>query len=493
MLRPSNILLSTARSSSSIKQATPRHTLPVPNIARRLGLQDKDTSEQLQQQQQQQQQQKRPKKRPNKRRPAAPSVSYDEDTLDTFEMPDHDRLSRAGYGELPFNPQQYGQLRRGVFPKDYPPEIIHVKTNRDQFRGLQWKFENGADRTSRRGGRVTHDPDTSVTAICSHSTAIYNWAIQAVKTSLTKPLVVRREPNPFRIESHASHVLSGERGETKSPAKLSADLAVIPRRIGSGKQKPRESKRPIWALQVGFAETYEELSKIMHSWFEACHSTNMVLLLKVEEHPVYKPELILNSLRDLRAQNVPPKRLVSSTSLRVQDRSDSYGPIMLQGIVWAGRMTAFMEVWVRDENGNIVQKGDRTTFGAPNTDSQFLTIQTSDFIPGETLSQSQKINFNLDSFRAGLDEARHKHAFDRAQLVLKTMRSRMRRKDEIQDFVDMMETGPKGKKRNIHELEMKLEEKKKEVAQGGGGGGGYGGKRRREKIHKDNLFRQKTR
>ena len=114
-------------------------------------------------------------------------------------------------------------------------------------------------------------------------------------------------------------------------------------------------------VEIGFAETYEELIDDVKLWIEGNRDIRTVILIKVEENPCYHSPT--SKLEDDEVEDLgfpDPKDL--RTSLVVpKDPNDSFGPLQINNLGWVNKMSVFLEIWKRDTvNGGAKQKGTRT-------------------------------------------------------------------------------------------------------------------------------------
>lgn len=95
-------------------------------------------------------------------------------------------------------------------------------------------------------------------------------------------------------------------------------------------------------LEVGFAESYEDLIRDAQLWLEGMRSVRVVVLAKYQESPPYKNPL---SEEDEETLQLKDASAVKSSEFTMQGE---YGPITYVGFTWAGRISeAFIEIWRR--------------------------------------------------------------------------------------------------------------------------------------------------
>ena len=114
-------------------------------------------------------------------------------------------------------------------------------------------------------------------------------------------------------------------------------------------------------VEIGFAETYEELIDDARLYIEGNRDIRTVILIKVEEYPQYHSptsKLEDDEVEDLRFPD--PKDLDTSMVIS-KDPNNSYGPLQINNLVWVNRMGVFLEIWKRDPvNGEAKQQGTRS-------------------------------------------------------------------------------------------------------------------------------------
>ena len=119
-------------------------------------------------------------------------------------------------------------------------------------------------------------------------------------------------------------------------------------------------------VEIGFAETCEELLEDVKLWIEGNRDIRTVVLIKVEENPRYcspTSKLEADEVRDLRFPD--PKDLRASMAV-LKDPNNSFGPLQINNLVWVGEMSVWLEIWKRDRvSGKAKQQGIRTVSYTP--------------------------------------------------------------------------------------------------------------------------------
>ena len=114
-------------------------------------------------------------------------------------------------------------------------------------------------------------------------------------------------------------------------------------------------------VEIGFAETYEELIDDAKLWTEGNTDIRTVILIKVEENPRYHSPT--SKLEDDEVENLgfPDPKDLDTSIVIPKDPNDSFGPLQINNLVWVNKMGVFLEIWKRDAlNGEAKQQGTRS-------------------------------------------------------------------------------------------------------------------------------------
>ena len=119
-------------------------------------------------------------------------------------------------------------------------------------------------------------------------------------------------------------------------------------------------------VEIGFAETYEELIQDVEMWIEGSRDIRTVILIKVEENPRYCSPTIKLEDDEVRDLGFPdPKDLRASMAV-LKDPNNSFGPLQINNLVWVGEITVWLEIWKKDRvSGKAKQQGTRTVSYTP--------------------------------------------------------------------------------------------------------------------------------
>ena len=100
-----------------------------------------------------------------------------------------------------------------------------------------------------------------------------------------------------------------------------------------------------FVLEVGFAESYEMLVEDVKQWIEGREAPCLVMIVKIEEHPVYKCPT--RSLSDVVFSQLgcPPEHEINMQTFTL---NKPYGPACYKGLNWVGQVSGFVEMYKRD-------------------------------------------------------------------------------------------------------------------------------------------------
>jgi hypothetical protein len=175
-----------------------------------------------------------------------------------------------------------------------------------------------------------------------------------------------------------------------------------------------------WVLEVGFAETYEQLVEDMKLWLEGCESVSMAVLVKFTETPAYKcPVSFDQDLEELCIPSMPAE-------VRSRDvvANGDFGPIFYRDQQWVGHISgAFMEVWKRDTNTDTAKRqGDRIDLF--DTAQHSIQFELSSFLTLDP-QNDRTISLDLDQFHIALKDEIKELAVHRCRQMLRLRAKRM--------------------------------------------------------------------
>ncbi|KAK3174165.1 hypothetical protein OEA41_001409 [Lepraria neglecta] len=114
-------------------------------------------------------------------------------------------------------------------------------------------------------------------------------------------------------------------------------------------------------VEIGFAETYEELINDVKLWIEGTRDIRTVILIKVEENPRYYSPT--SKLEDDKVKDLGflDRGGLNTSMVSLKDPNNSFGPLQINNLVWVGEIGVFLEIWKRDTmNGEAKQQGTRS-------------------------------------------------------------------------------------------------------------------------------------
>ncbi len=115
-------------------------------------------------------------------------------------------------------------------------------------------------------------------------------------------------------------------------------------------------------VEIGFAETYEELIDDVKLWIEGNRNIRTVILIKVEENPRYRSPI--SKLKDDKIEQdleFPDLKDLDTSIVIPKDPNDNFGPLQINNLIWVNKMSVFLEIWKRDAvSEKAKQQGTRS-------------------------------------------------------------------------------------------------------------------------------------
>jgi len=156
-----------------------------------------------------------------------------------------------------------------------------------------------------------------------------------------------------RIVATGSQTISGFRGEYQGSDKEPDVLFKYEQENGNVMYT--------CTAEIGLAETYEELVEDAKQWIEGQHEVQTVILVKLEEIPLYRCPTRTFQDKEIEALGLPHFSAMKPNIFRLQDPADIFGPLQLRNLTWVGRMHAFLEIWKPNVTSGLAERqGDRT-------------------------------------------------------------------------------------------------------------------------------------
>lgn len=111
-------------------------------------------------------------------------------------------------------------------------------------------------------------------------------------------------------------------------------------------------------VEVGFAESYEDLVEDARLWLDGQKSVSMVILAKFTESPPYRNPLSKLEEPTLQSLDLPNGFEVRESSFVLMG---DFGPANFKELSWVGQITtAFMELWKRNPITGLAERvGER--------------------------------------------------------------------------------------------------------------------------------------
>lgn len=122
-------------------------------------------------------------------------------------------------------------------------------------------------------------------------------------------------------------------------------------------QSLKQDPQDVAVLEVGLSQSYKDFRGCVGLWFEGNSMIKMVFLVKLTESPRYSQKANVEHVRESGLQNFPTTISVRDVQ---SDPNDPAGCLSIHGVQMMGKLTGFMEIWVRDEESSKpAQKGER--------------------------------------------------------------------------------------------------------------------------------------
>lgn len=113
-------------------------------------------------------------------------------------------------------------------------------------------------------------------------------------------------------------------------------------------------------VEIGFAETYEELIDDAKLWIEGNKDIRTVILIKVEENPRYHSPTSKLEDEEVKGLEFLDLKDLDTSIVIPKDPNDSFSPLQINNLIWVHKMSVFLEIWKRDAmTGEAKQQGTR--------------------------------------------------------------------------------------------------------------------------------------
>ncbi|KAG5294207.1 hypothetical protein I7I48_10657 [Histoplasma ohiense] len=150
--------------------------------------------------------------------------------------------------------------------------------------------------------------------------------------------------------------------DTPDTIRLVPDLAIC-----------SASQHPFLVLEVGLSEKYDDMLETAKTVLSKSPTTKFCIIIKVFEKPLFRPPVKLGDYLCKPRSVIPIPSPLSMNDCHACE-SEPEGPIMVNGLRWVGKLSAFWEIWGRDISGNPAVIGERLWFYGPNTQSQTIKV-----------------------------------------------------------------------------------------------------------------------
>jgi hypothetical protein len=110
-------------------------------------------------------------------------------------------------------------------------------------------------------------------------------------------------------------------------------------------------------LELGFSQSYSDLERSMKLWIEGTETVSIAMLIKIDEDPRYRNPL-LEAGWEAHASRLPKLASIRQEDVPI-DPNDRSSPLHMYGLPFAGRFSAFFELWRRNKDGRAELEGER--------------------------------------------------------------------------------------------------------------------------------------
>jgi len=100
-----------------------------------------------------------------------------------------------------------------------------------------------------------------------------------------------------------------------------------------------------FVVEVGVSETHQKLVEDARLWLEGTKTVSLVMLIKLEETPVYQCPIRNYTEDTLAKMNFPPLDQIVEQDFVL---ASPYGPAIFKEFTWVGKVSGFFEFWKLD-------------------------------------------------------------------------------------------------------------------------------------------------
>ncbi|KAM5494515.1 hypothetical protein McanMca71_000558 [Microsporum canis] len=320
---------------------------------------------------------------------------------------------------------QLGELLRGIFPSNYPSEVVHLSSFTPEAFRIYKAFEN------HKRVRVTTDRAFSMTTIRNSPTPLHQWVLSSISHSLQSQI-----PRDVRILSDSL---------LEIPENMMEDI-IIPDLQVLHKKQGTTGDFPVLVVEVGFSQQYESLKYATCRAIDETQSVNVSLMINLKETPAFRTPLLCPSSGVYRhpvtKKNVDKNAILAWLNSSEggnpppENPSDPESPLLFLGARWVGRIEGSLEVWIRDtKTGKAVRKlkpvlfyGSKATLDkdTPRIDARSANVDVglklSDIIPSADDGLEKPFHIDWADWRESINRARTSLVRSRYLTVLKSIK-----------------------------------------------------------------------
>ncbi|OJD20811.1 hypothetical protein ACJ73_07853 [Blastomyces percursus] len=253
--------------------------------------------------------------------------------------------------------EQLKQVYAGIYPTDFPREAIRLKSTRQEYSLLSDKFNN-SESDEGKIRRLRFNRGLSATSILHRPTPIHESLIETTRKEFTDHLS-KNVTMPLVMTSNSTFFIGADDSNT---IEFIPDLAIS-----------STSQRPFLVLEVGVSEKYDDMLETAKTVLSQSSTTKFSVIVKLIEKPLFRSPLKLSDYLFKPRSDIPIPLSPTIKDCYSSD-TDPEGPIMINGVRWVGKISAFWEVWGRDATGNPVINGGRVWFYGSDIDSRPLKL-----------------------------------------------------------------------------------------------------------------------
>lgn len=198
--------------------------------------------------------------------------------------------------------------------------------------------------------RLTFHPRFSTTELLQSPTPLHDSLASEVNRSFMRPYTEGEEAGHLvTVRGTAEELMVGEERIIRTP-----DLLIAYR----PPESQDDDEQPMVVLEVGFTQSYDSLRRWVDTWMAGKPTLKMVLLVKMKEHPRYVRQVNVDYVLEKGVGKFPAASEISFRDVEESNPGQRGGPLSMYGMSVLGRVTGFLEVWVRDETGKGVMRGE---------------------------------------------------------------------------------------------------------------------------------------